>query len=51
MTKAAELTARQLQQAIDVVAGKLGADRAQQDGALVGAVLAALADNYREKTK
>ena len=50
LLKAAELTARQLQAAIDIVEGKLGADRAQTDGALLGAVLMALVENYRERT-
>ena len=49
MLKAADLTAKQLQYAIDVVEGKLGADRAKEAGALVGAVLPTLADNYSRR--
>jgi hypothetical protein len=51
MLHAAELTAKQLQQAIEIVASRLGEGRAQTDGALVGAVLLVLADNFRQKTR
>ena len=51
MLKAADLTAKQLQHAIDVVEGKLGADRAKEAGALVGAVLPTLADNYSRRRR
>ena len=47
LRKAADLTARQLQQAIEIVEGKVGADRAEQAWPLVGSVLIALAENYR----
>jgi DNA polymerase III alpha subunit len=45
LIKAADLTAKQLQQAIDIVEGKVGKERAESDGALVGAVLDVLAMN------
>jgi len=51
LVKAAELTAKQLQQAIDIVASQFGSENAARDSALVAAVMVALADNYREKTK
>ena len=50
LLKAADLTARQLQQALEIVEGKLGSERAQSDGALVGSVLVALVTNYRHRT-
>ena len=50
LLKAADLTARQLQQALEIVEGKLGSERAQSDGALVGAVLVALVTNYQHRT-
>ena len=43
------LTAKQLQQAIDMVEGKLGAERSQDASASVGAVLLTLAENYRQR--
>lgn len=49
MLEAADLTARQLQQALEIAEGKLGAERAQQGGPLIGAVLMTLAANYRQK--
>ena len=49
MVQAADLTVRQLQQAIDIVEGKLGTERPQADGALLGAVLVVLAENYRQR--
>ena len=51
LLKAADLTARQLQQAIEIVEGKVGKERAESDGALVGAVLEVLATNYRHATR
>jgi hypothetical protein len=51
LVHAAALTAKQLKQAIEIVEDKFGAERAQTDGALVGAVLAVLADNFRQKTR
>jgi hypothetical protein len=48
---AADLTARQLQQAIEIAEGKVGKERAENDGALVGAVLEVLATNYRLATR
>ena len=51
LRKAADLTARQLQQAIDIVEGKVGKERAESDGSLVGAVLEVLATNYRHATR
>jgi len=51
LLKAADLTARQLEQAIEIVEGKLGAERAQEEGALIGLVLAALVENYRHRTQ
>ena len=51
LRKAADLTARQLQQAIEITEGKVGKERADTDGALVGAVLDVLATNYRLATR
>jgi hypothetical protein len=51
LANAANLTAEQLKQAIEIVESRLGVERAQRDGALVGAVLAVLADNFRQKTR
>ena len=51
LLKAADLTAKQLQQAIEIVEGKAGKERAESDGALVGAVLEVLATNYRHATR
>lgn len=51
MKNAEDFTALQLQQAIDIVETKLGKDRAAQDGALIGAVLLTLAENYRHRAK
>jgi hypothetical protein len=51
LLKAADLTAKQLQQAIEIVEGNLGKERAESDGALVGAVLDVLATNYRHQTR
>ena len=51
LRKAADLTARQLQQAIEIAEGKVGKERAESDGALVGAVLEVLATNYRHATR
>lgn len=51
LLKAANLTARQLQHAIDIVEAKLGPERAQQSGSLVGSVLLAIAHNYRHRTQ
>ena len=51
LVKAAELTAKQLQQAIEIVANQFGFENTARDSALVAAVMVALADNYREKTK
>jgi len=51
LRKAADLTARQLQQAIDIVEGKVGKERAESDGSLLGAVLEVLATNYRHATR
>ena len=51
LRNAADLTARQLQQAIEIVEGKAGKERAEGDGALVGAVLETLATNYRHATR
>lgn len=51
MLKAADLTAKQLQHAIDIVEGKLGADRAKDADALLGAVLLTLAENYSRRRR
>ena len=51
LRKAAELTAKQLQQALEIVEGKVGKERTDSDGALVGAVLDVLATNYRHATR
>jgi hypothetical protein len=48
MRAAAELTARQLEQAIEIVEDELGADLDHKQASLVAAVLTALAANYRE---
>jgi hypothetical protein len=50
LNKAAELTASQLQRALEIVESAIGIDRARTDGALVGAVLVALSANYRDNT-
>ena len=39
LLKAADLTAKQLQHALEIVESKVGRERAHLDGALVGAVL------------
>jgi hypothetical protein len=51
LLKAADLTARQLQQAIEIVESNVGKERAESDGALIGAVLEVLATNYRHATR
>jgi hypothetical protein len=51
LRKAADLTAKQLQQALEIVEGKVGKERTESDGALVGAVLDVLATNYRHATR
>jgi hypothetical protein len=51
LRRAADLTAKQIQQAVEIVQGKVGKDRAEADGALVGAVLEVLATNYRLATR
>ena len=50
LNKAVELTADQLQRAIEIVEKAVGSDRAQADGGLLGAVLVALSANYRDNT-
>ena len=47
LRRASDLTARQLQQALEIAEGKVGRERAASDGVLVGAVLEVLATNYR----
>ena len=51
LQNAANLTDELLQHAIAIVEKRLGAERAGSDGALLGAVLAALSENYRFKVK
>jgi hypothetical protein len=51
LQKAADLTARQLELALALVEGKLGKERTESDGTLVGAVLEVLATNYRHATR
>ena len=51
LRKAADLTARQLEQAIAIVEDKVGKEKAESDGTLVGAVLEVLATNYRHATR
>ena len=48
MRAAAELTARQLEQAIEIVEDQLGADLDHKQVSLVAAVLTTLAANYRD---
>jgi hypothetical protein len=48
MRAAAELTARQLEQAIEIVEDEFGADLDHKHAPLLAAVLSALAANYRE---
>jgi hypothetical protein len=48
MRAAAELTARQLAQAIEIVEDEFGADLDNKHAPLLAAVLSALATNYRE---
>lgn len=48
MRAAAELTARQLEQAIEIVEDAFGSDLEAKRASLLGAVLSALATNYRE---
>jgi hypothetical protein len=48
MRAAAELTARQLAQAIEIVEDEFGADLDSKQGPLLAAVLSALAANYRD---
>jgi hypothetical protein len=48
MRAAAELTARQLEKAIEIVEDEFGADLENKQAAVVAAVLSALAANYRE---
>lgn len=48
MRAAAELTARQLEQAIEIVEDDFGADLDKRQAPLLAAVLSALAANYRE---
>lgn len=51
LLRATDLTAVQLQQALEIVEAKVGKERVARDGALVGAVLEALATNYRLATR
>ena len=51
LQSAANLTAEQLRQAIGVAEGVLGRAVGAADGALVGAVLIAISENYRAKTR
>ena len=51
LLRAADLTARQLQQALEIVEEKLGHPRSQENGALVGSVLLAIVENYRHRTQ
>jgi hypothetical protein len=48
MRAAAQLTARQLEQAIEIVEDEFGADLENKRAPLLAAVLSALAANYRE---
>ena len=48
MRAAAELTARQLEQAIEIVENEFGADLDHKQASLVAAVLTTLAATYRE---
>ena len=48
LPKAANLTAERLQHATEIVEGKFGADRSQHAWPLVGWVLIALAENFRQ---
>jgi hypothetical protein len=48
MRAAAQLTARQLEQAIEIVEDEFGADLDNKRAPLLAAVLSALAANYRE---
>jgi hypothetical protein len=48
MRAAAELTARQLEQAIEIVENEFGADLENKHASVVAAVLSALAANYRK---
>lgn len=48
MRAAAELTARQLEKAIEIVEDEFGADAENKRAPVVAAVLSALAANYRE---
>ena len=48
MRAAAELTARQLEQAIEIVEDQFGTDLESKQAPVVAAVLSALAANYRE---
>jgi hypothetical protein len=49
MLKAADLTAKQLRHAIDIVEGKLGEERAKGADALLGTVLLTLAEDYSRR--
>jgi hypothetical protein len=51
LRKAANLTAKQLEQALEIVEGNVGKERTERDGALVGAVLGVLATHYRRATR
>jgi hypothetical protein len=51
LRRATELTAMQLQQALEIVGAKVGRERVERDGALVDAVLEALATNCRLATR
>jgi hypothetical protein len=48
---ARNLTAAQLRLALEIVQSELGRKPEAADGALVGAVLVTLGENYRHKTK
>ena len=48
MRAAAELTARQLEQAIEIVEDQFGTDLEHKQAPVVAAVLSTLAANYRE---
>jgi len=48
MRAAAELTARQLEAAIEIVEDEFGADLENKQAPVLAAVLSALAANYRE---
>lgn len=47
LRRAVDLTARQLQHAIEIAEGTVGKERAESSEALVGAILEVLATNYR----